>query len=87
MTIDEAKKLLPLQLKYPLQDGVIDNLIDIHTMMVIFDLQEEEDVDSKKIDCELLAALIELKERREQEDKEDKERSLEIERDDWEREE
>lgn len=31
--------------------------------------------------------LIELKERREQEDKEDKERSLEVERDDWEREE
>ena len=30
--------------------------------------------------------LIELKERREQEDKEDEERSLEIERDEWERE-
>jgi hypothetical protein len=31
--------------------------------------------------------LIELKERREREDKEDKERSLEIEREEWEREE
>ena len=67
MTIDKAKSLLPPELIYPLPDGVIDNLIDIHTMMVIFDLQEEEDVDSKKMDCELLAALIELKERRERE--------------------
>jgi hypothetical protein len=29
MTINEAKKLLPLNLKYPLPDGVIDNLIDL----------------------------------------------------------
>ena len=36
---------------------------------------------------ELIGLLIELKERREREDKELEERSLEIERDDWEREE
>lgn len=36
--------------------------------------------------AELLEFMIELKERREQEDKEDEERSLEVERDDWERE-
>lgn len=36
--------------------------------------------------AELLELMIELKERREQEDKEDEERSLEVERDDWERE-
>lgn len=35
---------------------------------------------------ELGEMLEELEERREQEDKEDKERSLEVERDDWERE-
>ena len=82
MTIDEAKKLLPPELKYPLPDGVIDNLLGIERIAI--DMNEPYE---KGMHYALMAALIELKERREREDKELEERSLEIERDDWEREE
>ena len=84
MTLDEAKALLPSSLIYPLPDGVIDNLIDVSTIPIKYNDNEE---DNKGMYYALLAALIELKERREREDKELAERSLEIERDEWEREE
>lgn len=86
MTIDEAKKLLPSQLKYPLPDDIIDNLINVQAIPLQFDFDEGGN-NNKGMECAMMAALIELKERREQEDKEDEERSLEIERDEWEREE
>ena len=82
MTIEEAKKLLPPELKYPLPDGTIDNLLEIQKIAI--GMSEPED---KGMHYAMMAALIELKERREQEDKEDEERALEIERDEWEREE
>ena len=82
MTIEEAKKLLPVELKYPLPDGTIDNLLGIQKIAI--DMADKED---KGMHYAMMAALIELKERREREDKELAERSLEIERDDWEREE
>ncbi|WP_295155222.1 hypothetical protein [Selenomonas sp. AE3005] len=82
MTIDEAKKLLPPELKYPLPDGTIDNLLGIQKIAI--DMSEP---DEKGMHQVIMAALIELKERREREDKELAERSLEIERDEWEREE
>ena len=82
MTVDEAKALLPPQLKYPLPDGVIDNLLGIQKIAI--DMSEPDD---KGMHYAMMAALIELKERREREDKELAERSLEIERNDWEREE
>lgn len=85
MTIDEAKKLLPSQLKYPLPDSVIDNLINVQAIPLQFDFDEGGN-NNNGMECSMMAALIELKERREQEDKEDEERSLEVERDDWERE-
>lgn len=84
MTIEESKKLLPPELKYPLPDGVIDNLINVQAIPLQFDFEDEND--NKGMHYAMMAALIELKERREQEDKEDEERALEIERDDWERE-
>lgn len=87
MTIEEAKKLLPTNLKYPLPDGVLDNLINCTSIPVRFDLKDDDGTsDNLGYNYALLAALIELKERREREDKELEERSLEIERDDWERE-
>ena len=87
MTIEEAKKLLPTNLKYPLPDGVLDNLINCTSIPVRFDLKDDDGTsDNLGYDYALLAALIELAERREREDKELEERSLEIERDDWERE-
>ena len=82
MTIDEAKKLLPPELKYPLPIEVIDNLLGIQRIAI--DMADKED---KGMHYAMMAALIELKKRREQEDKEDEERALEIERDEWEREE
>jgi hypothetical protein len=88
MTLDEAKKLLPTNLKYPLPDGVLDNLINCTSIPVRFDLKDEDGTSNNLgYNYALLAALIELAERREREDKELAERSLEIERDDWEREE
>jgi len=82
MTIDEAKALLPLQLKYPLPDGTIDNLLGIQKIAIGM-----SEPDEKGMHYAMMAALIELKERREREEKELAERSLEIERDEWEREE
>ena len=84
--MDEAKKLLPPELKYPLPDGVIDNLINVQAIPLQFDFDEDGN-GNKGMHYALMAALIELKERREQEDKELEEQSLEIERADWEREE
>ena len=63
MKIDEYKALLPKELKYPLSDGVLDNLLDKKSLFVDgwgADLCTDIDI------C-LLAALIELKERREKE--------------------
>lgn len=81
MTIDEAKKLLPPELKYPLPDETIDNLLEIKKIAIGM-----SEPDEKGMYYAMLAALIELKERRENEDNELEERSLEIEREDWERE-
>ena len=63
MTIDEAKKLLPPELKYPLPDGVLDNLIDVQAIPLQFDFNE--DGTGKGMYYAMMAALIELKERRE----------------------
>jgi len=59
MTIDEAKKLLPPELKYPLPIEVIDNLLGIQKIAI--DMSE---LDEKGMHYALMAALIELKERR-----------------------
>jgi hypothetical protein len=63
MTLDEAKKLLPPELKYPLPDGVIDNLISVQAIPLKFDF--DEDGNDKGMHYAMMAALIELKERRE----------------------
>ena len=63
MTIDEAKKLLPLELKYPLPDGVIDNLINVQAIPLQFNFDEDGN-NNKGMDYAMMAALIELKERR-----------------------
>jgi len=81
MTIEEAKKLLPAELKYPLPDGVIDNLINVQAIPLQFDFSDEDGNGNKGMHYAMMAALIELKECREREDKELAERSLEIERD------
>ena len=60
MTIDEAKKLLPAELKYPLPIEVIDNLLGIQRIAI--DMADKED---KGMHYAMLAALIELKEHRE----------------------
>jgi hypothetical protein len=66
MTIDEAKKLLPANLKYPLPDGVLDNLINVTSIPVKFDLKDDDGTsDNLGYNYALLAALIELAERRE----------------------
>ena len=62
MTIKEAKKLLPPELKYPLPDGVLDNLINIQAIPLQFDL--DEDGTGNGMNYAMMAALIELKERR-----------------------
>ena len=59
MTLDEAKKLLPPELKYPLPDGTIDNLLEIQKIAI--DMADQED---KGMHYAMMAALIELKERR-----------------------
>lgn len=88
MTINEAKKLLPPNLKYPLPDGVIDNLINCISIPCQFDIKDEDGTsENLGYAYALLAALIELKERREQEYEEAEEKALEVERADWEREE
>ena len=63
MTIDEAKKLLPPELKYPLPIEVIDNLLEIQKIAI--DMSEP---DEKGMHYAMMAALIELKERREREE-------------------
>lgn len=63
MTIDEAKKLLPPELKYPLPDETIDNLINVQAIPLQFDF--DEDGSGKGMHYAMMAALIELKERRE----------------------
>ena len=66
MTINEAKKLLPPNLKYPLPDGVIDNLINCTSIPCQFDIKDEDGTsENLGYAYALLAALIELKERRE----------------------
>lgn len=60
MTIDEAKKLLPPELKYPLPIEVIDNLLGVQRIAI--DMADKED---KGMHYAMMAALIELKERRE----------------------
>ena len=59
MMIDEAKKLLPPELKYPLPDGVIDNLMEIQKLGI-----DTADTEDKCMHQVMMAALIELKERR-----------------------
>ncbi len=39
--IDEAKKLLPSELKYPLPDSTIDNLINVQAIPLQFDFDED----------------------------------------------
>ena len=63
MTIDEAKKLLPPELKYPLPDSTIDNLINVQAIPLQFDFDEDGN-NNKGMDYAMMAALIELKERR-----------------------
>lgn len=58
--MDKYKKLLPPELKYPLPDKVLDNLLDKKALFA----------ESCAYDICLLAALIELKERREKDGKE-----------------
>jgi hypothetical protein len=65
MTLEEAKKLLPPELKYPLPDGVLDNLINVQAIPLQFDFDEGEN--NKGMYYAMMAALIELKERRERE--------------------
>jgi len=65
MTVDEAKKLLPPNLKYPLPDGVIDNLINCTLIPCQFDIKDEDGTsENLSYAYALLAAMIELKERR-----------------------
>ena len=59
MTIDEAKKLLPPELKYPLPIEVIDNLLGIQRIAI--DMSEP---DENGMHYALMAALIELKEKK-----------------------
>lgn len=60
MTIEEAKNLLPPELKYPLPDETIYNLLKIQTLAI--GMSDPEDTD---MHYAMMAALIELKERRE----------------------
>jgi len=72
MTLDEAKKLLPTNLKYPLPDGVLDNLINCTSIPIRFDIKDEDGTSNNLgYNYALLAALIELKERRERERNDD----------------
>lgn len=58
MTIEEAKKLLPGDLIYPLTDSTFDSILGVTAATV--ELEE----DDYPITVVTLAALIELKERR-----------------------
>lgn len=64
MTLEEAKKLLPPNMTYPLPDSTIDNLINVQAIPLQFDFNEDGN-DNKGMDYAMMAALIELKERRE----------------------
>ena len=57
MTIEEGKKLLPPELKYPLPDGTIDNLMEIQKLAL--GMSDPEDTG---MHYAMMAALIELKE-------------------------
>lgn len=59
MTIEEAKKLLPSGLKYPLLDEDIDNLLELQKLTI-----DGSDSEDSKMNYLMMAALIELKERR-----------------------
>lgn len=61
MTVEECKALLPQELKYPLPDVVIDNLIDVHAICI------KHGLENNNMSYALLAALVELRERRGQE--------------------
>ena len=66
MTIDEAKKLLPTSMTYPLPDSTIDNLINVQAIPLQCDFDEDGN-DNKGMHYAMMAALIELKECRERE--------------------
>lgn len=63
MTIDEAKKMLLPELKYPLPDETIDKLLESEKMTIVFSNSGYMGKHHA-----ILAALIELKERRERGD-------------------
>jgi hypothetical protein len=60
MTCEEAKKLLPPELKYPLPDKTIDNLLENEKITIAL-----SDSGYLGKHYAMMAALIELKERRE----------------------
>lgn len=60
MTIEEAKALLPPEMKYPLPDAVLMNLLDVCAIPFKFKFDESEN----GLDYATLAAVIELIERR-----------------------
>ena len=64
MTLEEAKKLLPPELKYPLPDGTIDNLLESQRMTIAFSNSGHVGRYYVML-AVMLAALIELKEHRE----------------------
>ena len=64
MTIEEAKALLPPDLKYPLPAATLMNLLDICALPLKFKFDES----GNGLDYATLAAVIELVERRRGED-------------------
>lgn len=63
MTLEDAKKLLPPSMTYPLPESTIDNLINVQAIPLQFDFDEDGN-NNKGMDYAMMAALIELKERR-----------------------
>lgn len=70
MTIEEAKALLPQEMKYPLPDDVLMNLLDVCAIPFKFNFDGCEN----GLDYATLAAVIELMERRRGEDENDERR-------------
>ena len=66
MTIEEAKALLPPELKYPLPAATLMNLLDICAIPLKFKFDESgnELENGNGLDSATLAAVIELMERR-----------------------
>lgn len=60
MTIEEAKSFLPPEMKYPLPDDTLMNLLDVCVIPFKFKFDESEN----GLDYAILAAVIELIERR-----------------------